>query len=82
MGVKVTAAYVTVRVPNLAGQEVLGEFFQDAVLPEKANREDVERLLRKGMAVEVDETPAEPETEDKPEKPAKATPAKKPASGN
>jgi len=83
--IQVTAAYVTLRVPNELGQEVTRGFYADAFLPAGANAEDVARLLRKGLAVEADvpEPVAEPAVADeKPEAVKKAAPAKKPGNGS
>jgi hypothetical protein len=52
MSHKVTAAYVTVRVPNELGQEVLTGFYEGAVLPDDVNRDDLDRHVRKGMVAE------------------------------
>lgn len=49
---KVTAAYVTLRVDNELGQEVLLGFHQGATVPDSVNQEDLERHVRKGMVAE------------------------------
>lgn len=60
MGHQVTAPYVTLRVPNELGQEVTLGFYAGAVLPARANSDDLERLTRKGMVAEVEEPAPEP----------------------
>lgn len=52
MGHIVTAAYVTLRVPNELGQEVLLGFYAGAPVPAGVNKEDLERHIRKGMVAE------------------------------
>ena len=52
MSYKVTAAYVTLRVPNELGQEVLLGFYEGAVVPEHVNQDDLDRHLRKSMVAE------------------------------
>ncbi len=52
MTYKVTAPYVTLRVPNELGQPVLAGFYAGAVLPEGVNRDDLDRHVRKGMVAE------------------------------
>lgn len=49
----VTAPYVTLRVPSPAGPPVLGGYYKDAVPPENAVAEDLERLAGKGMLEEL-----------------------------
>ncbi|MCZ7440823.1 hypothetical protein O7598_30850 [Micromonospora sp. WMMC241] len=49
---KVTAAYVTLRVNNDLGQDVVLGFHQGAVLPDGVQQEDLERHVRKGMVAE------------------------------
>lgn len=81
----VRAPYVTLRARNSLGQEVVTERYQDAPVPESANREDVARLLRKGMIAEVDasEEPASTgPVEAKPEEPKKAAPVKRTGSSS
>jgi hypothetical protein len=70
----VTSPYVTFRAPNNLGQEVVTERYQGAPVPADANREDVERLLRKKMIGEADKpqpaaAPSERVPEDGPTKP-------------
>lgn len=48
----VTAPYVTLRVPDAAGQEVLRGFHQGAAVPVDVNGEDLDRHARKGMVAE------------------------------
>lgn len=49
---KVTGAYVTVKVRDDRGQLMTLGFYQGGLLPEGADRADVERLLRKGLLAE------------------------------
>lgn len=49
---KVTAPYVTMRVENELGQEVVLGFLQGATLPKGVNQEDLDRHVRKGMVAE------------------------------
>lgn len=49
----VTAAYVTVRVKNNLGQDVLHGFYEGAVLPDDVNQSDLDRHVRKGMVAEA-----------------------------
>ncbi|MEV1321962.1 hypothetical protein AB0J14_38440 [Micromonospora arborensis] len=49
---RVTAAYITLRVDNELGQEVLLGFHQGATLPEGVNQEDLDRHVRKNMVAE------------------------------
>lgn len=53
---RVASPYVTIRVPDVTGKAVMLGFHVNTVLPPGANVEDVERLLRKGMIVAVDES--------------------------
>lgn len=52
MGHIVTAAYVTLRVRNELGQEVLLGFYSGAPVPESVNKDDLDRHIRKGMVAE------------------------------
>lgn len=73
---RVTAPYSTVRVMDAAtGGPAMLSFYRDAVYPDGAAAEDVERQVRRGYAewLDADEVPAvdaEPEAE--PEAPKKA----------
>ncbi|WDZ87190.1 hypothetical protein [Micromonospora cathayae] len=49
---KVTAPYITLRVNDGLGQEVLRGFHQGATVPEGVNQEDLDRHVRKGMVAE------------------------------
>jgi hypothetical protein len=52
---KVLAPYVTIRVlDDVSGSDVLLGYYAGAPVPPNANREDVERLVRKGMVVAAD----------------------------
>lgn len=55
----VTAPYVTLKVKDLAGGAVVGEFYQGAPVPESADAENVKRLVGKGMLAEVGTTAAD-----------------------
>lgn len=48
----VTAPYVTLKVKDLTGQEAVLGFYESGTLPDGANKDDVERLIRKGMVAE------------------------------
>ena len=50
---QVTAPYVLVKLNTFTGPEVRG-FDRNVVLPEEADDDDVQRLLRKGMIAEFD----------------------------
>jgi hypothetical protein len=53
MGYVVTRPYVTLKVRDATtGAEVVREFYEGGVLPEGANSDDVDRLLRKDMIAE------------------------------
>lgn len=52
MGYKVTAPYVTVRVKDDLGSDVVREFYTGGVLPEDTHEDDIEKLARKGMIAE------------------------------
>lgn len=49
---KVIAPYITLRVNNELGQEVLLGFHQGADLPEGVNQDDLDRHVRKGMVAQ------------------------------
>ena len=74
---RVILAYATVKVLDPAtGSWAVRSFYKDAVFPDSADPEDVERLVRRGYA-EWLEAPAAAEPEPvKAEEPKKATPAK------
>lgn len=58
----VTAPYVTIKVPTLNGQTLVG-LYVGAPIPAGADAEAVARLLRKGMLAEVERPePEAPET--------------------
>jgi hypothetical protein len=49
---KILAPYVTLRVrDDVSGSDVLLGYYAGAPVPANANRDDVERLARKGMIV-------------------------------
>lgn len=56
---RVTAAYVTLRVNNDLGQEVLLGFHQGATVPDGVNRDDLDRHVRKDMVAEEGSREAE-----------------------
>jgi hypothetical protein len=55
----VAAPYVTLKVKGQQGQDVTLGFYEGAILPDGADSDDLERLIRKGMVVEADSPEAE-----------------------
>ncbi|TDB84972.1 hypothetical protein E1091_17145 [Micromonospora fluostatini] len=49
---KVISAYVTLRVADGLGQEVLQGFHQGATVPEGVNQDDLDRHVRKNLVAE------------------------------
>lgn len=49
----VTAPYMTVRVKNELGQEVLRGYYEGAVLPDDVHPDDLDRHVRKGMVAKA-----------------------------
>jgi len=52
MGFVVTAPYLTARVKDDFGSDVVREFYTGGVLPKDTHPDDVEKLVRKGMVAE------------------------------
>lgn len=52
-GYIVTAPYVTLRVKDQQGAEVLLGFYEAATVPDSVVKEDLERHLRKGMVAKT-----------------------------
>lgn len=52
MSYVVTAPYITVRVKDDVGSEVVKGFYEGGVLPDDVNTDDLERHVRKGMVAE------------------------------
>jgi len=48
----VTAPYVTARVKDDFGSDVVREFYAGGVLPKQTHSDDIDRLTRKGMIAE------------------------------
>lgn len=59
MTLKVLWPYITLKVRSDAGGTVLREFYAGAVVPDNADPDDRDRLVRKGALVEEDSPEAE-----------------------
>lgn len=51
-GYVVTAPYITVRVKDDLGSDVIQGFYKGGVLPEGVHQDDLDRHVRKGMVAE------------------------------
>ena len=61
MTYRVTAAYVTAKVPHTGGGFVVTGFYKDAMVPADVDPVDRDRLLAKGMIEPVAPPVAQPE---------------------
>jgi len=55
----VTAAYITVRVKDDIGSEVVKGYYRGGVLPDSVNDDDLQRHLRKAMVAQQGSSEAE-----------------------
>jgi len=55
----VSAPYITLRVPDATGADIITGFYAGAPVPENVNAEDLERHLRKDMIAKTGSTEAD-----------------------